>query len=214
MRRVKFRVGVGRVSVPAPPAAEHHVTPGHRALVHLPQVDRAEVDLEGALVTERLQADVALHSLLPRGGVDEGGSEVVKHGIKVSGVAHRSPAGPTVRLPRGPVTASLHVLAAAEVHRVEHVGVLLLGLPLGLAVLVVVVVVLVEPGGGQLVLIWSQAGVAVATTERWRNWVAGQSGLVQSHRAHRGRNWFLHWRPGDLGRSPLRLPVIKGMHAL
>ena len=204
MRRVKFRVGVGRVSVPAPPAAEHHVTPGHRALVHLPQVDRAEVDLEGALVAERLQADITLHSLLPRGRVDEGGPEVIEHGIKVSGVAHWSPAGTTVRIPWSPVIAGLHVLAAAEVHGIEHVG-LLLRLPLGL---------LVEPRGSQLVLIWSQAGVATARTERWRNWVAGQAGLVEPHRAHRGGNWFLHWRPGDLGSSPLRLPVIKGMHAL
>ena len=136
MRRVKFRVGVGRVSVPAPPAAEHHVTPGHRALVHLPEVDRTEVDLESPLVTERLQADITLHSLLPRGRVDEGGPEVVEHGIKVSGVSHGSPAGPTVRLPSSPVTAGLHLLAAAEVHRVEHV--LLLRLPLSL---------LVEPRG-------------------------------------------------------------------
>ena len=208
MRRVKFRVGVGRVSVPAPPAAEHHVTPGHRALVHLPQVDRTEVDLESALVAERLQADITLHSLLPRGRVDEGGPEVVEHGIEVSAVAQRSPAGPGVspRVPRHcPVTAGLHLLAPAEVDRIEHV--LLLRLPLRLVV---------EPRGCQLVLIWREAGAeAGVAAERGRNWVAGQTGLVESHRAHRGRNWFLHWRPaGNLGSSPLRLPVIKGMHAL
>ena len=67
------------MSVPAPPAAEHHVAPGHRALVHLPQVDRTEVDLEGPLVTERLQTDVALYSFLPCGWVHEGGSEVIEH---------------------------------------------------------------------------------------------------------------------------------------
>ena len=202
---MKFRVGVCRVSVPAPPAAEHHVTAGHRTLVHLPQVDCTEVYLESALVTERLQADITLHSLLPRGRVDEGCPEVIEHGIKVSSVAQRSPAGPTVRLPRDrAVTAGLHLLGAAEVDGIEEV--LLLRLPLRLVV---------EPGGCQLVLIWRQAGVAAPRTERRRNWVAGQAGLVQPHRAHRGRNWFLHWRPGgNLGSSPLRLPVIKGMHAL
>ena len=209
MRRVKFRIWIGRVPVPAPPAAEHHVTPGHRALVHLPKVNRAEVDLESALVTEGLEADITLHSLLPRGRVDEGCPEVLEHGIKVSAVAQRSPAGSAVRFPRdSAVTASLHLPGPTEVDGVEDVLLLLLlRLPLRL--------VLVEPGGGQLVLIWREAGVATAGTERRRNWVAGQPGLGQSHRAHRGRNWFLHWRPGgNLGSSPLRLPVIKGMHAL
>ena len=79
MRRVKFRVGVGRVSVPAPSAAEHHRAALHRAPVHLPQVDRAEVDLEGALVTEGLQTHVTLHPLLARGRVDKGCAEVIKH---------------------------------------------------------------------------------------------------------------------------------------
>ena len=214
---MKFRVGVGRVSVPAPSAAEHHVTPGHRALVHLPQVDRTEVDLESALVAERLQADITLHSLLPRGRVDEGCPEVIEHGIEMSAVAQRPPAGPTVSLPWSPVTASLQLLAPAEIHRVEHRA-LLLRLPLRPLRPLGPLGLLVEPGGGQLVLIWSQArseaGVATAGRERGRNWVAGQPGLVESHRAHRGWNWFLYWRPGDLGSSPLRLPVIKGMHAL
>ena len=35
-------------------------------LVHLPQVNRGEVDLESALITEGLETDVALHALLPR----------------------------------------------------------------------------------------------------------------------------------------------------
>ena len=76
---MKFRVGVGRVSVPAPSAAEHHVTPGHRALVHLPQVDRAEVDLESPLVTERLHADLALNPLLTGGGTHVGNAEILWH---------------------------------------------------------------------------------------------------------------------------------------
>ena len=76
---MKFRVGVGRVSVPAPPAAEHHITPGHRALVHLPQVDRAEVDLESALVTEGLHADLALHPLLAGGRTHVRNTEILWH---------------------------------------------------------------------------------------------------------------------------------------
>ena len=34
--------------------------------MHLPKVDRGEVDLERALITEGLETDVALHPLLPR----------------------------------------------------------------------------------------------------------------------------------------------------
>ena len=79
MRRVKFRVGVGRVSVPAPPAAEHHGAALHRAPVHLPQVDRAEVDLESPLVTERLHADLALNPLLTGGGTHVGNAEILWH---------------------------------------------------------------------------------------------------------------------------------------
>ena len=102
MRRVKFRVGVGRVSVPAPPAAEHHVTPGHRALVHLPQVDRAEVDLEGALVTERLHADLALNPFLAGGGTHVGNTEVLWHGGNfpiLNGLVHRAPSAARVTAP-------------------------------------------------------------------------------------------------------------------
>ena len=35
-------------------------------LVHFPQVNRGEVDLESALITEGLETDVALHPLLAR----------------------------------------------------------------------------------------------------------------------------------------------------
>ena len=34
--------------------------------MHFPQVNRGEVDLECALITEGLETDVALHALLPR----------------------------------------------------------------------------------------------------------------------------------------------------
>ena len=147
MRRVKFRVGVGRVSVPAPPAAEHHVTPGHRALVHLPQVNCTEVNLQRPLVTEGLQADVTLHSLLSCGRVDEGGSEVIEHCIEVS-VGHWSPPRPAVRLPRSSVTGSLHLLTTTQVHWIEDV--LFLGLPLRRVV---------KTSGRELMLIWRQSGV-------------------------------------------------------
>ena len=74
MRRVQLWIRVRRVPVPTSPAAEHHVAAWHRALVHLPQVHRAEVDLQGALVAERLQTDIALDPLLPCCRVDKGGS--------------------------------------------------------------------------------------------------------------------------------------------
>ena len=76
---MKFRVGVGGVSVPAPPAAEHHGAALHRAAVHLPQVDRTEVDLESALVTERLHADLTLHPLLPGGRTHVRNTEILGH---------------------------------------------------------------------------------------------------------------------------------------
>ena len=97
MRRVKFRVGVGRVSVPAPPAAEHHGAALHGAPVHLPQVDRAEVDLEGALVAERLHAHLTLHPFLAGGRTDVRNPEVLWHRgnfpiliVRLQGV-HRAP---------------------------------------------------------------------------------------------------------------------------
>ena len=99
---MKFRVGVGRVSVPAPPAAEHHGAALHGAPVHLPQVDRAEVDLEGALVTERLHAHLALNPLFPRGRTDVWNTEILWHRgyfpILIVGLqrVHRAP--PAARL--------------------------------------------------------------------------------------------------------------------
>ena len=138
MRRVKFRVGVGRVSVPAPPAAEHHVTPGHRALVHLSQVHGREVDLERALVAERLEADVALDPLLAGGRVDVGRAQLVVEGrvlpVRVQGdgpavAQHRQ----TVVVPAVLRLLQLRLRGPAQVERAE--GVLLLGLGLPLLVL-------------------------------------------------------------------------------
>ena len=96
--RVQLGVGVCRVSIATPARAEHHVTPGHRALVHLPQVNSGEVDLERALVTECLQTDVTLHPLLAGGWVNKRGAEVIKHKIELSRGLHRPPARAPVRL--------------------------------------------------------------------------------------------------------------------
>ena len=92
--------------VPAPPAAEHHGAALHGAPVHLPQMDRAEVDLEGALVTERLHADLALNPLLPGGRTHVRNTEVLWHRgnfpILMGGLqrVHRAPpaAGLTARI--------------------------------------------------------------------------------------------------------------------
>ena len=77
MRRVELGVGVGRVSVPAPAAAEHHVAAMHRALVHLSQVHCAEVDLEEALVAEGFHTDIALDLLLAGGWADKGNANII-----------------------------------------------------------------------------------------------------------------------------------------
>ena len=77
MRRVQFGVGICRMTISASSRREEHVAPVHRALVHLAKVNSREVDLEGALITERLQTDVALHALLAGGGRHERHSEVV-----------------------------------------------------------------------------------------------------------------------------------------
>ena len=84
VRRVKLGIRVGRVSVATSPAAEHHVTPGHRALVHLPQMHRGEVDLEGALVAECLQTHVTLNPLLASCRIDKGCAKIIEHHIKLS----------------------------------------------------------------------------------------------------------------------------------
>ena len=94
LRRVQLGVGIGGVAIAAPPAAEHHVATVDGALVHLPQMHRAEVDLEGALVAEGLHADVALYTLLPRGRTDKRRAQVVRHGV----VAVAAPAPPALLL--------------------------------------------------------------------------------------------------------------------
>ena len=66
-RHVQLGIGVGAVAVARSPRAEDHVAAVHGALVHLAQVHGAEVDLESALVAERLHAHVALHALLAVG---------------------------------------------------------------------------------------------------------------------------------------------------
>ena len=45
--------------------------------MHLAEVHGREVDLESALITKRLQADVTLHALLAGGGRHEGDAQVV-----------------------------------------------------------------------------------------------------------------------------------------
>ena len=45
--------------------------------MHLPEVHGGEVDLERALITEGLEADVALHALLPRRRAHVGDADVV-----------------------------------------------------------------------------------------------------------------------------------------
>ena len=123
VRRVQLGVGVGGVPVAAPAAGEHHVAARHRALVHLPQVDRREVDLERALVAEGLQTHVALDPLLAGAGVDEGGAEVVEHGVELAAGLQRPPARARV-LPLPAAVTLLQLGAAAEVHGVEQSAVL------------------------------------------------------------------------------------------
>jgi len=61
---MQLRVRIGAVAVARAPRTKHHVAAVHGALVHLAQMHRREVDLQRALVTERLHAHVTLHPLL------------------------------------------------------------------------------------------------------------------------------------------------------
>ena len=75
-------------------AAEHHVAAVHRALVHLSQMHRAEVDLEGPLVAECLQTDVALDTFFPGGRIDKCCAQVFVESAVLSGaVVHASSFG-------------------------------------------------------------------------------------------------------------------------
>ena len=144
VRRVQLGVRVGRVPVATSPAAEHHVTPGHRALVHLPQVHRGEVDLEGALVTEGLQTHVTLYPLLAGGRVDKRSAEVIKHKIESArGLLRPPPRALMARLLLWP-RVMLGVEAAAEGGR-EQVVLLVLRLPV---LCLTSVPGVMEPGGG------------------------------------------------------------------
>ena len=186
MRRVQLWVWVGRVPVPAPPAAEHHVAAGHRALVHLAQVDSTEVDLQGALVTESLQADITLNPLLPCCRVDKRGSKILVEGCILSCWVNSlwTPAHHlTTRLLARSIMFRL--VTSAKVHWVEKM--LLLAFSL----------LFVE--FRHLMLVGRHARVEA---EGGRNWVSGwQSRLVErSHRADRRGQRLLHWRPWDLWR--------------
>ena len=54
-------------------------TASNDSLVHLPEVHGGEVDLERALITEGLEADIALHSFLPGRWADVGHPNVIPH---------------------------------------------------------------------------------------------------------------------------------------
>ncbi len=77
MGSVQFRIRIGGVTVSTPTRGEEHVAAVHGALVHLAEVHGRKVNLERALITERLQADVALHAFLAGRRRDEGDAEVV-----------------------------------------------------------------------------------------------------------------------------------------
>jgi len=68
---MELGIRIGAMAIPRAPRAEHHVAALHRTLVHLTQMHRREVDLEGALVAEGLEADGTLHPLLARRRIDE-----------------------------------------------------------------------------------------------------------------------------------------------
>ena len=104
------------MSVPAPPAAEHHVAPGDSALVHLSQVHRGEVDLESSLVTKCLETHVALDSLLASGWVDKTSSQVIKHGIELSARLQWSPPWTSVLS----LLSVRRILTTTQVHWVEQ----------------------------------------------------------------------------------------------
>ena len=67
-------------------------------LVHLPQVNRGEVDLECALITEGLETDVALHPLLSRRRTHVRDADVVAQLLLQ--LLHRAAAAPAASLAR------------------------------------------------------------------------------------------------------------------
>ena len=76
---MQFGVGVGRMSIATSPRAEHHVAPLHTAFVHFAEMHSRKVDLKGPLITEGLEADIALHSLLPSCWADVGHPDIIPH---------------------------------------------------------------------------------------------------------------------------------------
>lgn len=74
--RVELRVRVGAVPIAGSTRAEHHAATLDGTLVHLAQMNGREVDLEGTLITERLEADITLDPFLAGCWVHELGSEV------------------------------------------------------------------------------------------------------------------------------------------
>lgn len=77
MRSVQLRIWIRGMPISTATRREEHVAAVHSTLVHLAEVHGREVDLERALITERLQADVALHAFLAGRRRDEGDAEVV-----------------------------------------------------------------------------------------------------------------------------------------
>lgn len=73
---VQLWIRIGTVAIARATRAEHHVAAIHGTLVHLTQMHGGEVDFEGTLITEGLEADVALRAFLTRDGVDVLGAEV------------------------------------------------------------------------------------------------------------------------------------------
>ena len=76
---MQFGVGVSRMTISTAPRAEHHVAPLHTAFVHFAEMHSRKVDLKGPLITEGLEADIALHSFLPGRWADVGHPNVIPH---------------------------------------------------------------------------------------------------------------------------------------
>lgn len=74
--RVEFWIGIGAVPVAGSTRAEHHAAAFDGALVHLAKVDGREVNFQGALITKRLEADIALNSFLAGCWIDELGAQI------------------------------------------------------------------------------------------------------------------------------------------
>lgn len=67
--RVQFWIWVARMAVARSTRAKYHIAAGNGAFVHFAQVNGAKMDLQGALITKCLEADVALDSFLASCGI-------------------------------------------------------------------------------------------------------------------------------------------------